>query len=412
MNQSTVEKRESVFGPDFDPWDPRYLIDLAALYAELREREPVHWNERRGLWFVTRYDDVASVLGDRERFSCAQYNIDKPHMVTRKEEGARYQPWSGPTMVTTEPPEQTRLRRGSARAFSVPGLQRLTGRVEAIADRLLDRLDGAASMDVIADFAYPLPVYAIAELLGVPEVDQERFLALALADREDPGHDPNATPEMLAVAASHGEELRAFVEEIIARKRLDPGEDLISALIASQQADGLTASETLDTVHLMMEAGHITTVNLIGNGLDLLLDHPDQWSRLRDEPELMASAVKECLRLVGPVQFTGRTAKVDVEIDGQLIRAGEAVIPLIPAANRDPRQFEDPDVFDVARNPTRHLGFGVGVHVCIGQSLARLETQIAFARLLERTPDLRRSGDVTWNTSFELRGLTTLPVAW
>ncbi|WP_216893158.1 cytochrome P450 [Nocardia alni] len=397
-------------GADFDPWDPAHLADPHAVYARMRELEPMHWNERRGLWFATRYDDVAQVLRDQRHFSCAQYNITKPHMTSRPADGKRYQAFKGATMVTTEPPEHTRLRRGSAAAFGPGGVRRLRERVRTIADRLLDHAAARGGMDVIADYAYGLPVYAIAELLGVPEADQEQFMRFALADRGSPAHDPDADPEVLARTEAHGAELRTFVEAVVADKRRRPGEDLISALLASEREDGLTEAEILDTIHLMMEAGHITTVNLIGNGLDVLLDRPEDLRRLREDPELAPAVVRECLRFAGPVQFTGRTAISDVMLGGRMVRAGESVIPVLPAANRDPRQFLDPDEFVIDRDPNRHLAFGIGIHVCIGASLARLETEIAFATLVSRFPALRRAGGARWNTSFELRGRTTLPV--
>ncbi|MBV6762899.1 cytochrome P450 [Rhodococcus opacus] len=396
----------------FDPWDPAHVDDPIAVYTMMRETEPMHWNAKRRLWFATRFDDVALVLRDHENFSSAQYNIDKPHMTERPVDGDRYQAFKGPTMVTTEPPEQRRLRRGSAPAFSTRGLDRLADRIREIADRLLDRVEGDEGMDAIADFAYPLPVYAIAELLGVPREDQDEFLELALADRGSPAHDPHASKETLERTAAHGRRLREFVEDVIEKKRRLPGEDLISALLTSQREDGLAHAEMIDTIHLMMEAGHITTVNLIGNGLDVLLDRPEDMEAIRNDPGLAPPAVQECLRYVGPVQFTGRTAIRDTVVGGSLVKAGESVIPLIPAANRDPLQFTDPEEFRIDRRPNRHLALGIGVHVCIGASLARVETEIAFTRLLTRFPHLRRAGETAWNTSFELRGRTTLPVAF
>ena len=408
----TLQTRADLLGSDFDPWDSRHLDDPYASYAIMRERQPMHWNEKRGLWFATRFHDVAEVLKDHEHFSSAQYNIDKPHMTERPVDGERYQAFKGTTMVTAEPPEHSRLRRGSALAFSPRALKRLQDRIEVIADRLLDRVADQGGMDAIADYAYPLPVYAIAELLGVPAGDQDRFMALALADKGSPAHDPSATRDVLERSAAHGAMLRALVGEIVEKKRSRPGEDLISALVVSQRDDGLTQAEAIDTIHLMMEAGHITTVNLIGNGLDVLVDRPADTRRLREQPGLMPLAVKECLRYVGPVQFTGRTAIKETTLGGQVIRRGEAVIPILPAANRDPRQFPDAEKFQIDREPNRQLALGIGIHVCIGAALARLETEIAFSKLLARFPGLRRSGQAQWNSSFELRGRTVLPVAF
>jgi cytochrome P450 len=398
--------------PGFDPWNPAHLDDPYAVYRRMREVDPVHWNEPRGLWFITRYDDVLPVLKDHGRLSTAVYHIEKPHMEQPPADGDRYQPFKGSTMVTTEPPEQKRLRRGAVPAFSARAMQRIAPRIEAIADDLLEGLEGHAGMDVITEFAYPLPILAIAELLGIPDEDRKTFLEIATADQAANPIDPQATEEVLAQAAENGRRLGVLVRQVIEKKRREPGEDLISAMIAAQEADHLTIGEMLDTVHLMMEAGHITTVNLIGNGLDVLLDRPADLERLRLEPDLMPSAVDECLRYVGPVHFTGRTALEDVEVGGKPIRKGECIITLLPGANRDPGMFPDPEEFVIDRAPNRHLAFGIGAHVCIGAALARLETQIAFRKLLDRFPGIHRAGEPRWNTSFEMRGRSTLPAAF
>jgi hypothetical protein len=371
----------------------------------------VHWNERRQLWFITRYADVMPVLKDHARLSTAVYHIEKPHMEQKPADGDRYQAFKGSTMITTEPPEQKRLRRGAVPAFSARAMQRLGGRIEAIADELLDRLDGRDRFDVLEAFAYPLPILAIGELLGIPPEDTETFMDIATADKSANALDPRATELVLQRAAENGRRLGELVEHVIAKKRREPGEDLISAMVAAQEADHLTLGEMTDTVHLMMEAGHVTTVNLIGNGLDVLLDRLDDLARLRREPELMPAAVDECLRYVGPVHFTGRTALEDVEVGGKTLAKGECIITLLPGANRDPEAFPDPEAFVIDRTPNRNLALGIGAHVCIGAALAKIETQIAFRKLLDRYPDLRRDGQPEWNTSFEMRGRTTLPVA-
>lgn len=399
-----------VLADDFDPWNPSFIGDPYAVYRAMRTQDPVHWNRRRGLWFLTRYDDVMPALKDHKRLSTAVFHIEKPHMEQRPADGKRYQAFKGPTMVTTEPPEQSRLRRGAAPAFSARAMERLGHRLEQIADELLDELVPRGSADILADFAYPFPIRAIAELLGIPADEQATFLALATGEKGSPGHDPRATKEALERAEQHGQQLRALVERVIARKRVEPGEDLISTMIAHEQDAKITLSEMTDTVHLMMEAGHITTVNLIGNGLDVLLDRPETLDRMRRDPELIPAAVEECLRYVGPVQFTGRTALEDLEIDGHKIAAGECLITLLPAANRDPAAFGDPETFDIDRPRHRNLALGIGAHVCIGAALARIETQIAFRKILERLPQLERNGESDWGSSFELRGRTALPV--
>lgn len=407
MHPSTAPSVD-VLDPAFDPWDPAHLADPYAVYSAMREQAPVHFNTARGLWFLTRYDDVTPALKDHRRLSTARFHIDKPHMKERPADGKRYQAFTGPTMLTTEPAEQTRLRRPASPAFAARALEQLRGPVQRIADDLLDR--AGADFDVLADFAYPLPIMAIAELLGIPAEHQARFLALATSEKGSPGHDPDATQGALRRAAQQGAGLRDLLEDIVEHKRRHPGDDLISHLIVAEAGGDLSPSEMTDTIHLMMEAGHITTVNLIGNGLDVLLDLDGGMDRLRDEPELAVAVVEECLRFVGPVHFTGRAVLEDVEFDGRLIPRGANVILLLAAANRDTSHLPDAEEFVLDRAPARHLALGVGAHVCIGAALARMEAQVAFATLARRLPGLHRTGPSSWGPSFELRGLTSLPV--
>jgi cytochrome P450 len=398
---------------NFDPWAPGHLGDPFAVYSLMRETDPMHYSEARNLWFCSRYADVNVALKDHQRLSTAVFHLEKPHMRARPADGRGYQGFDGPTVMTTEPPAHTRLRRHLAPGFTPRALQRLRERVTAITNDLLDRIeeDGRNEVDLIEAFAHPLPVHAIAELLGVPSSLRQRFLEITTSAKESEAHNPDASAETLAQAAETGAALAKLVEEIVDEVRGTSAEGLLPTMVEAQSAHDLTLTEIQDAVHLLLEAGHITTVHQIGNSLELLLDRRDMMQTLVASPDLMPSAVEELLRLVGPVHFTGRTAREDVVVGGQELREGECVILLLPAANRDPRQFDDPESLDFRRSPNRHLAFGTGVHVCIGAALARLETAIALQCLLSRFPRLARTGPPNWGTSFELRGLNDLNVA-
>jgi cytochrome P450 len=265
-------------------------------------------------------------------------------------------------------------------------------------------------MDLIADLAYPLPVTVIAELLGVPPIDHEVFQAWSAALVGS--LDPIAATERSQRATSALEELRHYLAGIIARRRRAPQDDLISRLVAAEeQGDRLNSEELLQMGVLLLVAGHETTVNLIGNGVNALLEHPDQLDRLRRHPALIQSALEELLRFDSPVQMTHRVAMDDLPLGGNWIRAGQMVMAVLGAANRDPEAFPEPDRLDLARSPNHHVAFGQGIHYCLGAPLARAEGQIAIGRLVARFPTLRRDGEPRRRPNINLRGFESLPLA-
>lgn len=407
---STTSPRIDITAAGFDPWDPRHAADPYPVYAAMLEQQPVHYNDERGLWFAARFDDVSWILKDHERLSTAVFHIDKPHMREPPADGERYQGFKDATMITVEPPEQKRLRRGAAPSFSAKAMRQMAHAVERIADDLLDGLAEREHFDLVDDFAYPLPIRAIAVLLGIPDRELEEFIALATEEKGASKNDPNATAETLAHAEQVGARLGDLVRRVIAIKRRDPQDDLVTTMVRAEQAGEMTEAEIVAAVHLMMEAGHTTTVNLIANGVDALLDRPDQLRRLREDPSLIDTATEELVRFAGPVHFTGRTALEDVEVDGHLVRRGETIIAMLAAANRDPAVFDDPHELRVDRPRSRNLAFGIGAHVCIGAALARMETNVALRKLNERFPTLERAGATGWNGSFEIWGVNALPV--
>jgi len=314
-------------------------------------------------------------------------------------------------MLDTDPPDHERLRALVSKAFTPRLIERMRGRVQAITDALLDTVEGQGEMDLIDDYAFPLPVTVIAELLGVPSEDRDRFRQWS-----DAAVSGNATQEyMEKILIPH---MQAFTDYLLAmfeEKRKNPKDDLVSALVQAEEAgDKLSEDELLGMVFLLLIAGHETTVNLIGNGVLALLEHPEQLRRLRDDPSLIKSAVEELLRYDGPVETsTERFAGEDVAIGGTIIPKGEMVLVVIAAADRDPERFPEPDTLDIARMENKHLAFGKGIHHCLGAPLARMEGQIAIGTLIERMPSLRLKGSpdsLSWRPGMVLRGLKALPV--
>jgi pimeloyl-[acyl-carrier protein] synthase len=317
-------------------------------------------------------------------------------------------------MVFRDPPDHTRLRGLVSKAFTPKAVERLSDVIHDLVERLLEPLAERAGFDLIAEFAYPLPVLVICELLGASPAERTRFRAwsAALAKGLDSPGLLSARDLELANAAAAA--MTTYFHDLLRRRRAAPAADLLSALAAAEQdGDRLTEDELLANCVLLFFAGHETTVNLIGNGVLALLRHPDQLELLRDRPLLAAQAVEELLRFDSPVQRTGRVALADVELaDGQVIRAGEAVSLLIGSANRDPRPFEEPERLRLARPEAhRHLAFAAGIHYCVGAPLARLEAQIAIACLLRRLPGLRLLDETPeWRPTLSLRGLRALLV--
>ena len=392
----------------FNPMDAEFIENPYPTYHRLRAADPVH-HSPMGFWVLTRYEDVVATLRDPRfakeaiaTFVAARFGVDVP-------------PGLGLSMLDRDPPDHTRLRGLVSKAFTPRVVEGLRPRVQQVVDGLIARVADRGSMDLIEESAYPIPVVVICEMLGVPVEDHERFKGWSLDLAR--GLDaillpPEADVMKRSTTARKG--LAEYFRELIAERRAAPRDDLLSALIAAEEAgDTLTENELLATLILLLVAGHETTVNLIGNGALALLRHPDQLRRLRDDPGLIGSAVEELLRYDGPVQRSARIPSEDVTIGGQTIKAGEMVMPFIGAADRDPAQFPEPDRLDITRADNRHIAFGWGIHFCLGAPLARIEGQIAINTLLRRLPKLALATDrPEYRTSLTLRGLKALPVAF
>jgi cytochrome P450 PksS len=387
-----------------------FKADPYPFYARLRGESPVfrvRLPTKQPAWLITRYDDVAALLKD-ERFVKDKLNALSPDQ-------ARKQPWVpslfkplARNMLDVDPPDHTRLRQLVHRAFTPRLVERLRGRIQSLTEELIVAAERRGRMDLIADYALPIPTTIIAEMLGVPASDRHRFhrwSGVIVASDPSGWRMARAIPSAIAF-------LR-YIRKLVKARRANPRDDLVTALVqAEEEGSRLNEDELVSMVFLLLIAGHETTVNLIGNGMLALLRHPDQMKRLRDQPDMIKVAVEELLRFDGPLETaTERYAREDVEVAGTVIPRGELVYAVLASANRDERQFPDPDRLDLSREPNRHLAFGLGAHYCLGAPLARLEGQIAIGTLVSRLPDLRAApGPLRWRRGLVLRGLAALPV--
>jgi cytochrome P450 len=387
---------------------PEVLADPYPLYRQLRERGPVAWDPVLHAWVVTGYADTVTVL---HRFSAAR--TPRPEQL-RAFGLAGLEPVAAVMvrqMLFLDPPAHTRLRALCASAFTPRRVERLAAHVQEIADGLIDRVVPDGQLDVIADFAAPLPAIVTAELLGVPPADHPQLKSWSADFAEMLGnfqHNPDRATDVMRSLADMTGYFRAAIRD----QQRRPREGLIEAL-RTAEIDGarLTEDEVIANIVITMVGGQETTTNLIGNGLLTLLHNPDQLAELREHPAIIASAVEELLRYESPSQHTARLAPEDVVLGGKQLRARDAVVAVMAAANRDPARFPDPDRLNLRRTDNRHLAFGWAAHFCFGAPLARLEGQIAFATLLRRLTGLAlQPGTPQWRQNLGLRGLTALGV--
>ena len=373
---------------EFDPLSPEFQRNPYPTYHALRAEDPIWLFPRGQIWLFTRHADVTAILRDpRFRPTDMGSNGDLMPLVQSMPGIELLLAAFRDMMLFQNPPDHTRLRGLVNNAFTPRRIEGLRPRIQSIVNELLDVCAARGEFDLIADFAVPLPVMVIAELLGIPSDDRDtlkdwsRRLAAMLDGTVRMGGAPDA-----AVAAG---ELLEYLGRIFALRRREPRDDLISAMIAAQdRGDVLTDGEMLSNCVLILGAGHETTTHLIGNGTVALLEHPDELARLRDDPDLAKSAVEELLRFDAPVQLASRYPQTPIEWEGRKLGVNQEVNLLLGAANRDPALFANPDRLDLARSDNRHVAFGFGAHFCLGAPLARLEGQIALASLVRRFPNL------------------------
>jgi hypothetical protein len=387
---------------------PAFLADPYPFYHRLRAADPVHLHET-GFWLVTRYADAVAILRD-PRFARppgpAAENVDS--LVERDQLSPR-EFLRAYGILWQNPPDHTRLRRLVNKAFTPGVVNALRPKIQAIVDDLLHAAQERGGADLIADLAYPLPVQVIAELVGVPLEDRDSFRtwSLDLVGAFDParGHDAMQRGNMAVEAFVH------YFRDLITERRARPREDLLSALIAAQDAgDRLSERELLANVIFLFVAGYETTVGLIGNGVLALLRHPDQLAELRGDPAFAASAVEELLRYDSPQQTIFWAVTEDVCWGDKVIRPGQEVLIMVGAVNRDPERFEEPDRLDLTRADNRHLAFSHGIHFCLGAPLARAEGQIAIPAVIRRFPNVALAAEPEWQPTMFIRRLSSLPV--
>ncbi|EGL19252.1 MULTISPECIES: cytochrome P450 [unclassified Paenibacillus] len=406
---------EKMTGGDLN--SPETMRDIISFYKRLAAQKEslIRLDDFYGMggaWIAFRHDDVSAMLKDPRLVKDMRKYVpqNEPEAAGASTYVGKLLEWlrNMPNMLSVDPPDHTRLRRLASKAFTPQMIEGLRPRIQQIADELLDAVQERGRMDLVADFAYPLPIIVISEILGIPAADRSLFrgwtqkLLQAAVDSSQ----GSAVEEAL-------EEFIGYIRTLLDEKRRNPGTDVTSGLVqAYEQGDKLSENELLSTIWLLIIAGHETTVNLIGNGTLALLRHPGQMRLLRETPSLLPGAVEEMLRMEGPIVIASRFAGEDIAMHGKVIRQGEMVLLSLAAANVDPQKFSDADTLDITREENEHLAFGKGIHLCLGAPLARLEGQIAFGTLLRRLPDLRLAVEperLVYNHG-KLRSLTSLPV--
>ncbi|MDT0548574.1 MULTISPECIES: cytochrome P450 [Streptomyces] len=396
----------------FDPWEPSFVADPYPGYAALRAGGRAHYFEPSRQWLIPHYEDVRALLRDRRlgrtylhRFSHEEFGRTAP-----PPEHEPFHTLNGHGMLDLEPPDHTRLRRLVSKAFTPRMVERLAPTVARLADELVESFVAEGGGDLVAAVAEPLPVAVIAEMLGIPPADRAPLRPWSADICGMFELNPGEETARRAVRASV--EFSAYLRELIAARRRDPGEDLISGLVAAyDEGDRLSEQEMISTCVLLLNAGHEATVNSTGNGWLSLFRNPDQLALLRSDPDaLLPTAVDELLRYDTPLQLFERWVLDDIEVGGTVIPRGSEVAMLFGSANRDPARFPDPDRLDLSRTDNPHFSFGGGIHYCLGAPLARLELAASFGALLRKAPGLRLVEEPRWNPGFVIRGLRELLV--
>ena len=395
---------------------PEFRADPYALYHQLRSEDPVHWSDAWDCWIMTRYDDVNAALRDPRRFSSVgtmeRYLKQLQPSALRQLQPLYDHFTSGLTRL--DPPEHTRLRSLANSAFTRPVIEELRTQIQFTVEGLIDNFENRGQVDLISEFAYPLPASVIADLFGLPMEDCDRFKAWSqqiVAFHGTGRADPVVTLRSQEALLEAREWLGSLVDE----RRQCPQKDLLTRFVqAEEQGENMSTTELFSNSMTFIIGGHETTTNLIGNGVLALLQNPDQLSLLQQDPGLIEQAIEEMLRYDAPTQRAHHIATRDIDLHGNTIRKGDFVQPIIAAANRDPEQFPDPDRFDIQRLNNKHLSFGAGPHYCIGAPLSRMEAKIAIPALIRRLPNLELDPDevpeMSPNNFF--RGRVRLPLVF
>jgi cytochrome P450 len=394
----------------FNPDDPAFLQNPYPTYKTLLAESPTF--QHGGRWCFTRHADVDGILRDR------RFGRSILHLMSREElelpmPNPAYEPFTKlgqHSMFDKEPPEHTRLRSLVHKAFTPKRIRDLQPRIEAIANALLDQVADRGAMDLLADFAAPLPVTVIAELLGIPAADREKLRPWSNAIVKM--YELNHTPEQAAAALQASQEFADYLIALARQRRADPRDDLMTALALVEEAgDILTEDELVSTCVLLLNAGHEATVNALGNGWRALFHNPAQLEQLRANHALLPAAIEELMRYDSPLQLFRRWVLEDLNYDSIALKKGTEVALMFGAANHDPAVFADPENLDLTRSPNPHISFGGGVHYCLGAPLARMELHIANQALLTRFPNMTPAADPEFHPAYVIRGLKALEVS-
>jgi cytochrome P450 len=383
-------------------------------YARLHEAGPLHYldvGSKWPVWSIVSHAECSSIAKDPRLSAKRAQQMLLSLPLSRQSEFAELARMLSLWLIFMDPPEHTRLRKLLNKGFSAAAVEGLRSQVEVIVDQMLKPLQHGSEVDLMREFANPMPVRIILEMLGIPQELRDTFVDWSRAIAVFRGN-PNRTVEETRAAQDALIELTEFFRKTVAERRRNKGNDLISLLIdIEEEGEVLTEEELYAQCIALLFAGHETTRNLIGNGMYTLLQHPQETEELRERPEIIRSAVEELLRYESPVQFTARVLKEDIEVCGQQIRKGWTVLCMLGAANRDPKQFKAPDDLDLKRLNNQHLAFSAGLHFCIGAQLARLEGQVALLNLVQRFPKMKLTGPrPEYAPTFGFRGLKSLPV--
>ena len=410
--QSSIDIEERAASFDLKRLDPAFLDDPYPTYRALREYDPVH-RMPDGSFFLTRYDDLVEVYGDAKTWSSDKKIDFKPNFG----DSPLYEHHTT-SLVFNDPPIHTRVRKLLAPTFSPRALKALQPRIEELVDRLLDAAASRGTIDMIDDFAAAIPVQLIGDLLGIPDSERGPLRGWSLAILG--GLEPVLSKEQFESGARAVAEFKSYLRELVSRRQREgvhDGREILSTLVGASDLSGqagtgdrLSELELLHNCIFLLNAGHETTTNLIGNSIHLLVENPGAWRDLKEHPDLIASAVEEFLRMESSNQLGNRRATRDVVIGGKMLPAQTYVHLCIGAANRDPAQFPDPDRLDIRRHPNRHLAFGGGIHTCAGNSLARMEAQVALQKLVTRFQTIERAGAFIRGGRARFRGFRHYPV--
>jgi cytochrome P450 len=390
------------------------LQDPYPTYARLHEEGPLHYVQVGGkwaVWSIFSYAECSSIAKDPRLSAKRAQQMLLSLPISRQSEFKELARMLGLWLIFMDPPEHTRLRKLLNKGFSPAAIEGLRPQVESIVDRMLKPLTPGSEIDLMREFANPMPVRIILEMLGIPQDLRDTFVEWSRAIAVFRGS-PDRTVEQARAAQDALVELTDFFRKTVAERRRNKGNDLISLLIdIEEEGEVLTEEELYAQCIALLFAGHETTRNLIGNGMYTLLRHPQETAELREKPEMIRTAVEEILRYESPVQFTARVLKEDIEVCGQRIPRKWTMLCMLGAANRDPKKFKDPNQLNLKRLNNEHLAFSAGPHFCIGAQLARLEGQIALLNLVQRFPEMKLAGPrPQWASTFGFRGLQSLPV--